>query len=264
MEDKNQSIDLTFLGTGTSTGVPVVACQCDVCTSNNKKDKRLRTSALLKIGDKTIVIDCGPDFRMQMLNNAVSDIDAILFTHAHRDHIAGLDDIRGYNYILNKKIDVFATREVFASLNEQFPYIFNNTRYFGAPQINENLISHQPFDVYGVKVTPIKVWHHKMEVLGFRIKDFTYITDASEIPAKEMDKIKGSRIVVINALRKSHHVSHLSLDEAIEIIKTINPEKAYITHMSHFIGKHEEVEKDLPSNVFLAYDNLNIKIDSNG
>lgn len=261
MEEKNNSLEVTFLGTGTSTGVPVVACQCDVCTSGDKKDKRLRTSALLKYKGKTIVIDCGPDFRMQMLNNEVEDIDAILFTHAHRDHIAGLDDIRGFNYILNKRIDVCATREVFASLNEQFPYVFNNTRYFGAPQINEILIGHQPFDLYDIKITPIRVWHSKMEVLGFRIKDFSYITDASEIPSEEMEKIKGSKVVVINALRKSHHISHFSLDEAIEVVNKINPKQAYITHMSHFIGKHGDVEKNLPSNIHLAYDNLHLKID---
>ena len=261
MSQANEHMDITFLGTGTSTGVPVVACNCAVCSSDDPKDKRMRTSALVEIGSKTIVIDCGPDFRQQMLNNHVNDIDAILFTHAHRDHIAGLDDIRGFNYILNKRIDVFATRETFTSLNEQFPYVFNNTRYFGAPRINEHLIGHQPFEMYGIPVTPIRVWHSKMEVLGFRIKDFTYITDASEIPAEEIEKIKGTKVLVINALRKSHHVSHFSLDEAMEIVNKINPAQAYLTHMSHFIGKHRDVEKELPKNIHLAYDNMKIKVE---
>jgi phosphoribosyl 1,2-cyclic phosphate phosphodiesterase len=259
MADK-PPIEVIFLGTGTSTGVPVLACNCEVCTSADHRDHRSRTSAMVSVNGKNLVIDCGPDFRMQMLENKIEDIDAILFTHGHRDHTAGLDDIRGFNFILNKRIDVYGSDEVFSALNEQFPYIFNKTKYLGAPKINEHRISLQEFDVHGVPVVPIQTWHHKMEVIAFRIYDFTYITDASLITPEEKEKIKGSKVLVINTLRKSSHISHFSLPEALEIINEINPEKAYLTHMSHFIGKHEDIENELPENVHLAYDGLRISL----
>lgn len=253
-------LEVTFLGTGTSIGVPVIACNCPVCKSSDARDKRFRSSALIKVGDKTIVIDCGPDFRFQMLKNNVEDIDAIVFTHQHRDHVAGLDDIRAFNYILNKTIDIFGTEDVMHSIRTEFPYIFSDSRYFGAPQLNIHLIDEKGFEVHGIPIIPIKVMHDKLMVLGFRIFDFTYITDASYISDVEIDKVKGSKVVVLNALRNSKHVSHFSLDEAVEVIKRINPERAYFTHISHFLGLHGEVEKKLPSNMHLAYDNLTISI----
>ena len=253
-------LQVTFLGTGTSIGVPVIACNCPVCKSPDTRDKRLRTSALIKAGDTKIVIDCGPDFRFQMLKNNVEDIDGIVFTHQHRDHVAGLDDIRAFNYILNKTIDIYGAEGVIDSIRTEFPYIFSDSRYFGAPQLNIHLIDEMCFDVHGIPFTPIRVMHDKLMVRGFRVCDFTYITDASYISDAEIEKVKGSKVVVLNALRNSKHVSHFSLAEAVDVIKRINPERAYFTHISHFLGLHDEIEKKLPSNIYLAYDNLTISI----
>lgn len=260
-DDKQKSsMRITFLGTGTSIGVPVVACNCPVCLSDDARDKRLRTSAMVTIGGRNLVIDCGPDFRMQMLKNNVDEIDAILFTHDHRDHIAGLDDIRAFNYILNKKIVVYGTDEVMKAINTVFPYVFCESRFFGSPQISVMIIDENPFDVNTIRVIPIRAMHGKSPVLGFRINDFTYITDASYIPEQELDKAKGSKVIVVNALRNSKHISHFSLTEAIEIISQLNPEKAYITHISHFLGLHGEVEQKLPPNIKLAFDNLVVEL----
>jgi len=257
---KNIPLQVTFLGTGTSIGVPVIACNCPVCKSPDARDKRFRTSALIRAGNTTVVIDCGPDFRFQMLKNNVEDIDAVVFTHEHRDHVAGLDDIRAFNYILNKTIDIYGTEGVMHSIRTEFPYIFSDSRYFGAPQLNIHVIDEKSFDVHDIPFIPIRVMHDKLMVLGFRIFDFTYITDASYISDAEIEKVKGSKVVVLNALRNSKHISHFSLPEAVEVIKRINPERAYFTHISHFLGLHEEVEKKLPSNIHLAYDNLTISI----
>ncbi len=256
----NKPMTITFLGTGTSTGVPVVACDCRVCTSDDSRDSRLRTSVMLEVEGTHYVIDCGPDFRYQMIREKVEDIGAILFTHGHRDHIAGLDDVRAFNYVLNKTVDIYASDAVIDSINKEFPYILKEKRFFGAPQLHFHIINHNPFSINGLLFTPIEVEHHKMQVFGFRVGDFSYITDASHISEQEKEKIKGSNVLVINALRKSKHISHFSLEEALQVIKEVNPKQAYITHMSHFIGTHKEVSRDLPEHVLLAYDGLKIRL----
>lgn len=250
---------ITFLGTGTSTGVPVVACDCKVCTSADKRDHRLRTSAMVDINDVRLIIDCGPDFRYQMIRESVDDISAILFTHGHRDHIAGLDDVRAFNYVLNKTVDVYASQQVVDEINKEFPYILHEKRFFGAPQLKFHIIQNKQFCVEGIDIMPIEVLHNQMSVFGFRINGFSYITDASSITNEEKQKLKGSDVLVINALRKSKHISHFSLQEAIDHIREINPKRAYITHLSHFMGLHHTVEKSLPDNIFLAYDGLKIE-----
>lgn len=257
-EHKNMS--LTFLGTGTSTGVPVVACNCAVCLSNDKRDHRLRTSAMIETGMHRFIIDCGPDFRYQMIREKIDDISAILFTHGHRDHIAGLDDVRAFNYVLNKTVDVYGSQEVVDSIHKEFPYILNEKRFFGSPQLRFHIIENTPFEVENVTIQPIEVMHNQMHVFGFRIGGFSYITDASSIPETEKAKLKGTQVLVINALRKSKHISHFSLSEALDQISEIGPQQAYITHLSHFMGLHEIIEADLPENVFLAYDGLKVSI----
>lgn len=260
MQQIDFKLKVTFLGTGTSTGVPVVACNCEVCTSNDARDKRYRTSVMLSIADSNIIIDCGPDFRIQMLKHKVENIDAVVFTHAHRDHIAGLDDIRAFNYILNKSIDIYGTETTLNSIKEQFPYVFIPGRYFGAPQINLNIIENSLFSIGDYKFLPIQVKHQDLEVYGYRIGNFSYITDANFISTDEMAKLSGTEVLVINALRNSRHVSHFSLSEAIEIIEIVKPKRAYLTHISHFLGLYEKVQPRLPENVYLAYDGLTIEV----
>ena len=256
----DKSIRVTFLGTGTSIGVPVITCDCPVCRSADLKDKRLRTSVMLEIGFNTFVIDCGPDFRIQMLRENVNNLDAVVFTHEHRDHIAGLDDIRAFNYVLNKKIDIYGTRQVMEAIQTEFPYIFSEARYFGAPQLTIHNIVNEPFSIRNVEFIPISVLHEKLPVTGYRIGDFTYITDASSISEKELEKIKGSKVIVLNALRNSKHVSHFSVGEAVEILTKLQPEAAYLTHLSHFVGLHETVNSKLPDFIRLAYDGLKITV----
>ncbi len=256
----NESLKVTFLGTGTSIGVPVITCDCPVCKSPDPRDKRLRTSVMLEIKEHTFVIDCGPDFRIQMLREDVANLDAVVFTHEHRDHIAGLDDVRAFNYVLNKKIDVYGTPQVMEAIRIEFPYIFSESRYFGAPQLTIHPISEEPFQISGIEFIPIRVMHEKLPVLGFRVGDFTYITDASFIPEEEKEKIRGSKVIVLNALRNSKHVSHFSVGEAITLIEEWKPEAAFLTHLSHFVGLHEEVNARLPENIRLAYDGLTITV----
>ena len=253
-------IKLTFLGTGTSIGVPVIACNCPICKSPDARDKRFRTSAMVSINNQNIVIDCGPDFRFQMLKQQVEDIDAVIFTHEHCDHIAGLDDVRAFNYILNKNIPIYGTHNVMEAIKTEFPYIFTETRFFGAPQVTINEIDNNRFSIGETSIMPVLVMHNKLPVFGYRFDGLTYITDASFIPDEEKHKIFNSKVLVINALRNSKHISHFSLSEALSLIEELKPERAYLTHISHFLGLHEEVEKKLPENVRLAYDNLVIEV----
>lgn len=250
---------ITFLGTGTSQGVPVIACGCEVCTSTDKRDKRLRSSILVE-GDKTVVIDSGPDFRYQMLRANVHHLDALVFTHEHKDHVAGMDDIRAFNYKQNSPVDVWAEERVQAAIKKEFHYIFDEFKYPGIPQVNLNTITNQPFLIGDIKFTPIEVMHYKLPVKGFRINDFTYITDAKTISESEKKLIKGSSILVINALQKQTHISHFTLDEAIAFAQEIGAERTYFTHISHRLGRHEDISKDLPLGIELAYDGLKLEI----
>lgn len=254
---------VTFLGTGTSQGVPVIACECQVCSSLDKHDKRLRVSVLLEDKDRSIVIDSGPDFRYQMLRAGVKHLDAILFTHEHKDHVAGLDDVRAFNYKQQAEIQVYAHKRVQDALKQEFHYIFSESKYPGIPRLELHEIKdHEPFQVSGIKIIPISVMHFKLPVFGFRIGDFSYITDAKTICEAERLKLSGSKVLVINALQKENHVSHLTFDEAIELAKAIGAEKTYLTHISHRLGTHREISEELPEGVFLAYDGLELEFDA--
>ena len=252
---------LTFLGTGTSQGVPVIACDCGVCLSPDIRDKRLRSSVMITINDLNYLIDCGPDFRQQMLREKIEDIRAILFTHEHKDHIAGMDDVRAFNFKHQKDMDVYCDMNVQKALFREFPYVFNDNKYPGVPEVNIHQInSNKSFNINGNLFTPIEVMHYKLPVLGFRVNDLTYITDAKTISSKEIQKIKGTRVLVVNALRISEHVSHFNLKEALSFINVVKPEVAYLTHVSHLMGRSEDVEKQLPDKVMLAYDGLQVDI----
>tara|TARA_B100000795_G_scaffold83278_1_gene60447 strand:+ start:8996 stop:9760 length:765 start_codon:yes stop_codon:yes gene_type:complete len=251
---------LTFLGTGTSQGIPVIACDCSICNSLDSKDKRLRTSAMITIDSSNYVIDTGPDFRQQMLREKVQDVRAILFTHEHKDHVAGMDDVRAFNFKYQKDMDVYCDLNVQKALLREYPYVFADFKYPGVPEVKVHQIcKEEAFTIDGNLFTPIQVMHYKLSVLGFRVNDLTYITDAKTISVDELEKIKGSKVLVINALRRTEHISHFSLNQALELIENIKPERAYLTHLSHLMGTHEEVVKLLPENVFVAYDGLQIE-----
>jgi phosphoribosyl 1,2-cyclic phosphate phosphodiesterase len=255
-------VKITILGSGTSQGVPVIACDCEVCTSTNPKDKRLRTSVLIEYKDKVFVIDSGPDFRYQMLRANVQRLDALILTHEHKDHIAGLDDIRAFNYKMGRKIPVYATLNVQNALKREFEYIFSGIKYPGIPEVELHTIeNNKPLIVEGLEFIPIEVLHYKLPVLGFRIKNFTYITDANYIADKEKDKIKGTKTLIINALRKEKHISHFTMDEAINLIHELKPETAYLTHISHQLGLHDAINKELPADIFCAFDGLELEFE---
>ncbi|MDC8003967.1 MBL fold metallo-hydrolase [Aureisphaera galaxeae] len=254
-------LTVTFLGTGTSQGIPVIGSTHPVCLSKDPKDKRLRVSVLIQWDDHTIVVDCGPDFRQQMLRENVNKIEAVLITHEHNDHVAGIDDIRPF-YFRQGDIPFYAEDRVFKALHKRFAYVFEvENKYPGAPTITEHTISkEQTFQVLDREVIPIEVMHGSLPVLGFRIDGFAYLTDVKTIAEEEMEKLKGTEVLVLNALREEPHNTHLNIEEALEIVQKIQPKKAYFTHISHLMGFHEEVEARLPENVHLAYDTLTITI----
>lgn len=249
---------LTFLGTGTSQGVPIIACTCPVCQSANSRDKRLRSSVLIEANGVNIVIDAGPDFRQQMLTAKVKTLDAILLTHEHRDHIAGIDDVRAFNYLMKQPMNIWAEDRVHKAIRMEFSYAFADYKYPGSPEVITKIIDGNPMVINDVRIIPIRAFHNELPVYGFRIGDLTYITDANSIPDKEKLKIFGSKYLIVNALRKKKHISHFSLPEALELIAEINPSKAYITHISHQMGFHTDIQSELPNNIYLAYDGLTI------
>ena len=251
---------ITFLGTGTSQGVPVIACTCPTCKSEDVKDRRLRSSVLIEHQGTTITIDAGPDFRQQMLRANVSKLDAIIITHEHRDHVAGLDDVRAFNWVLKRPMDIWAEPRVMLDIKEEFGYAFAETKYPGAPEMTLHPIVNKPFNAMGVDIIPIRILHGKLPIFGFRIGDFSYLTDISEISDTEKAKLAGSKVLVVSAIRMTPHTTHFSLPQALELIAEINPQQAYITHISHQLPPQAEVQKTLPKNVRLAFDGLTLDI----
>lgn len=253
---------LTFLGTGTSQGVPVIACGCAVCQSQDKRDRHLRTSALVETDEgKNILIDIGPDFREQMLRERVSHLDSILITHAHRDHVGGLDDIRSFNYVQHCKMEIFCNREARTAIERDYHYIFAYHEFPGLPEANLHEVSgDEPFQAAGVEVMPVKAMHKDLPILGYRIGKLGYITDANHIEPRELDKLMGVDVLVVNALRKTKHFSHFCLEEALEVIKEVKPNRAYITHVSHEMGLYAEVNGELPEGVQIACDGEKVTI----
>lgn len=253
-------MQITLLGTGTSSGVPQIGCTCAVCRSLDYRDKRLRTAAHVAVAGKSIVIDTGPDFRQQMLRLNCHQLDAVLFTHEHKDHTAGLDDVRAFNFLQQQAIPVYARNRVIAQLQREFSYVFAEHKYPGIPHIQVHEVDNQLFEVAGVPVLPIDVLHHRLPVFGYRIGDFTYLTDLNFISDAELDKVRGTEILVLDALQRTPHLSHFTLDEAIAVVERIRPRMTYFTHISHRLGLHREVEKELPPYIRPGHDGLRITL----
>lgn len=251
---------ITFLGTGTSQGVPVIGCSCEVCKSLDYRDKRLRSSVHIQANNQSFVIDTGPDFRQQMLREHVGRLDAVLFTHAHRDHTAGLDDVRAYNFLQNMDMPVYGSQETLNQLRNDFAYIFEEHHYPGLPRLDLRPIGVDSFEVNNIRITPLSVMHLRLPVLGFRIGDFSYITDANFIPDETYKKLEGTKILVLNALQQEPHISHFTLQQAIEVAQKVKADKTYLTHLSHKMGLHATVTKELPENIVIAVDGLQITV----
>jgi len=248
-----------FLGTGTSQGIPVIGSDHEVCKSSNPKDKRLRVSVWVHTEKTSLIVDCGPDFRQQMLASKCTKIDALLFTHEHADHTSGIDDIRPFNF-KQGEIPFYAHSRVIQNLKKRFDYVFETeNRYPGAPSVQPiEVINNETFSIGNIEIVPINAYHGNLQVFGYKMNDFAYLTDVKSIESEEIEKIKGVKVLVINALREDSHHSHFSLQEALDFVTLVQPKKAYLTHISHLLGFHDEVQKKLPSNIFLAYDNLEI------
>lgn len=251
---------VTILGSGTSQGVPVIGCECPVCTSLDYRDNRLRTSIHIRVDQNSFIIDSGPDFRQQVLGSRIQTLDALLFTHEHKDHTAGMDDIRAFNFKQQKDMPVYARAQVLEQLKREYAYVFAEKKYPGIPQVETHEITNQPFHIGGIDIIPIEVIHHQLPVFGFRIQDFTYITDAKTIAKEEQEKIRGSKVLIINALQKQSHLSHFTLHEAINFAQEIGAEQTYFTHISHRMGKHASVSQELPEGIYLAHDGLEIHL----
>lgn len=249
---------ITFLGSGTSQGVPVIGCPCEVCQSMDYRDKRLRVSVHIEIEGKSFVIDTGPDFRQQMLRERISKLDGVILTHSHKDHIAGLDDVRAFNFLQQRDMPVYGMKHTLVQVQTEFYYAFEKDKYPGTPEINLHEIDERDFQVNGVTFTPLPVLHMKMPVLGFRVDNFSYITDANFIPENTYTKLRGTQVLVLNALQKDSHPSHFTLAEALVVAKRIGAKQTYFTHMSHKMGLHKVIEKELPESVALGYDGLSL------
>lgn len=252
---------ITVLGSGTSQGVPVIACDCNVCQSSDPKDDRRRCSILIETENTQLVVDTGPDFRAQMLSAKVKRLNAVLFTHEHKDHVAGLDDIRAFNFKEGgKEMDVFATERVQVALKREFEYVFAENKYPGVPEINLKHFDKATFSIGDLTITPIDVMHYKLPVKAFRIDNFAYVTDANYIAEEEKQKLKGLDVLILTALRRTKHISHFNLEEAVELINELKPKRAFLTHVSHLMGTHEETNAILPEHIRLAYDGLEITV----
>lgn len=251
---------VTFLGTGTSQGVPVIGCSCQVCSSMDYRDKRLRSSVYIEVSGKNFVIDTGPDFRQQMLREQIKKLDAIIYTHGHKDHIAGLDDVRAYNWLYKMDMPIYGNESTLKQLQVEFYYAFEALKYPGTPQLQLNEISDKEFEASGIHFIPLPVQHFRMQVFGYRVNDFCYITDANHIPELTYEKMKGTKVLVINALQREKHISHFNLNEALDIATKVGAEQTYFIHISHRLGQHKQIEKELPKSVALAYDGLTITI----
>lgn len=251
---------VTFLGTGTSQGVPVIGCTCAVCNSLDFRDKRLRTSIYFSVDGTSLVIDTGPDFRHQMLREGITQLDGVLFTHAHRDHTAGLDDVRAFNFLQQQSMPIYGSIETLNQIKSDFAYIFGPKNYPGLPQVTLHTITEEPFQFKNLNITPLPVLHFKLPVYGFRIGNFSYITDAKTIPDSTLQRLEGTEVLVLNALQREEHISHLNLGEALNMVDKIKPKTTYFTHISHKLGLHSSLEKELPDNVHLAFDGLTLSL----